>query len=89
MAMQKKVVENPNIEILWNKQIKEICGDGMRVTHLILKEDGLDDLTIEVGALFYGIGHEPATGFVKDIVRDRWWLYQNWGRLSFHHHIFP
>lgn len=68
MAMQKKVLENPKIEILWNKQIKEIRGDEKYINQLVLKEDGRDDVTLDVGALFYGIGHEPATTFVKDIL---------------------
>jgi thioredoxin reductase (NADPH) len=64
--MQKRVMDNPKIEILWDSVVDEATGNekgllgGIRVRNV--KTDASQD--IEVAGLFFAIGHEPATKFL-------------------------
>lgn len=69
-AMQKKVMETPNIEILWNTVTKEIVGveegfkkavTGVIVTNVKTGEEKL----IEIQGFFTAIGHTPNSSLVK------------------------
>ncbi|TGE13408.1 thioredoxin-disulfide reductase [Hymenobacter elongatus] len=57
--MQKRVVDNPKIEVLWNTATDEILGehavDGVRVKNLLTHETR--ELAVE--GFFVAIGHEP------------------------------
>ena len=56
-AMQDKVLNTPNIEILWNCNTQEILGDLSGVTGArILRKDVFD---IAVDGFFLAIGHHP------------------------------
>ena len=58
-AMQKKVEALPNVEILWNCNVREILGDDQGVTGAeILKADGTV-FDISVSGFFLAIGHHP------------------------------
>ena len=58
-AMQKKVEALPNVEILWNCNVREILGDGQGVTGAeIVKADGTV-FDISVSGFFLAIGHHP------------------------------
>jgi thioredoxin reductase (NADPH) len=63
--MQKRALENPKIEVLWNKVVVDVLG-GERISGLLLK-DTVTGAESEkpVGGLFLAIGHTPATGFLK------------------------
>lgn len=65
--MQERVMENPKIEILWNKQIVDIEGTREAgVTSLKLKDTQkgtLEDLKAD--ALFVAIGHSPNSSLFK------------------------
>ena len=51
-----------NVEIITPAVIEEITGDEMKVTGLTIKKVDDDSLlTIDVGGLFYAIGHNPNT----------------------------
>jgi thioredoxin reductase (NADPH) len=57
--MQDRVLNNPKVEVLWNRQIKKIQGtkqDG--VTALILDNNGKEE-SLECSAAFVAIGHTP------------------------------
>lgn len=65
-AMQNKLFNTPNIEVLFNHQVKEIVGVAQgfskAVTHIILtKTDSGEDVKIDVEGLFVAIGHKPNT----------------------------
>ncbi|MBN1306933.1 MAG: thioredoxin-disulfide reductase [Chitinispirillaceae bacterium] len=63
--MQKRVKNNPKVEILWNKVVEEFCGEE-KLAFLRLKDTvtgALSELPV-VGA-FEAIGHVPNTGFLK------------------------
>lgn len=63
-VMQKRVLENTRIRVMWNTVPLEIKGDrfveGVRVKNV--KTGVVSDLPC--GGLFYAIGHQPNTGFL-------------------------
>jgi len=69
-AMQKKVLETPNIEILWNHVPKEIVGKeegfSKSVTGAILTNvKTSEDKTIDIDGFFVAIGHKPNSDLFK------------------------
>jgi thioredoxin reductase (NADPH) len=66
--MQKRVMNNPKIEILWNTETDEILGDsevnGMRIFNNKTGEKS----EIAISGFFVAIGHEPNTGIFKDYI---------------------
>jgi thioredoxin reductase (NADPH) len=66
--MQKRVMNNPKIEILWNIETQEILGEdevtGARLINRLTKEIS----EIRVSGFFVAIGHEPNTGIFKDFI---------------------
>jgi thioredoxin reductase (NADPH) len=65
-TMATRTINNDKIEIHWNSQGVEICGDGNSVTHLrILNNKTNEESDITAGGLFYAIGHKPNTGFLN------------------------
>jgi thioredoxin reductase (NADPH) len=66
--IQKRVFENPKIEIIWNTVVDRIEGDaaGARVDHLVLRNVQSDATTrLPVGGIFVFIGFKPNTGIVQ------------------------
>ncbi|MBK6835537.1 MAG: thioredoxin-disulfide reductase [Bacteroidetes bacterium] len=65
-AMQERVKNTPNIEILWDSETKEILGekavDGALITNLKTGEER----KINVTGFFVAIGHTPNTQIFKD-----------------------
>ncbi|RME58671.1 MAG: thioredoxin-disulfide reductase [Candidatus Dadabacteria bacterium] len=65
--MQERVLNNPKIEILWNKQVKKIHGEkgkgveGVTLFHSQTKEEEF----LPCKALFIAIGHTPNTELFK------------------------
>ena len=58
-AMQQRVLNAPNIEILWNCNTSEVLGDESGVTGVrLLRKDG-EVFDIEIAGLFIAIGHHP------------------------------
>lgn len=66
--MQKRVMNNPKIEILWNTETDEILGEdevnGMRIFN---NKTGQKS-EIAISGFFVAIGHEPNTGIFKDYI---------------------
>jgi len=64
-AMQKRVLENPKIDVLWDTVPVDAQGDtflnGVRVRNLKTGEEKV----VEAGGLFYAIGHTPNTAIFK------------------------
>src|SRR5579884_1187459 len=65
-ALQEMVKSKPNVEFIWNKEVKEVLGE-TKVTGVKL-EDTIDhkQSTINLDAVFIAIGHKPNTDFLKD-----------------------
>ena len=59
--LQNRIFESDNIEIHWNSQLKEVLGDEMGVSGMIVTEEQ-DDKKISLSGVFIAIGHSPNTG---------------------------
>ncbi|KAJ7531439.1 hypothetical protein O6H91_14G044100 [Diphasiastrum complanatum] len=65
--MQKRALDNPKIEVVWNSAVEEAYGNekdllaGLRVKNVVTGEVS----NLEVSGLFFAIGHEPATKFLN------------------------
>ena len=67
--LQKKLMENKKIEIIWDSVVDEVIGDNdpKNVTGLKIKNvktNKVDELKID--GLFIAIGHDPATSLFKN-----------------------
>jgi len=64
--MAKRAMDNPKIEILWNRTLDEVLGnDKDGVTGVRLKSTvGEPDLVKDCAGLFLAIGHTPNTAFL-------------------------
>lgn len=61
-AMQHRVMNTPNIEVLWNHVTREITGDGKVVTGALLENVKTGEAReIEIQGFFVAIGHSPNT----------------------------
>ncbi len=69
--MAKRAMDNPKIEIVWNRVVDEVLGDDTNgVTSVRLKSTaGEPDLTLEAAGMFLAIGHTPNTAFLKDKIQ--------------------
>ena len=67
-AMQKKVLETPNIEVLWNCNTQEVLGDASGVTGVrLLRKDGTV-FDVSVDGFFLAIGHHPNSDIFRNWV---------------------
>ncbi|MBI1723165.1 MAG: thioredoxin-disulfide reductase [Gemmatimonadetes bacterium] len=64
--LQKRVFENPKIEVIWDTVVERIEGDANAVKHLALRNvvTGVTS-QLPVGGVFVFIGFRPNTGVVK------------------------
>jgi thioredoxin reductase (NADPH) len=67
--LQKKLMDNKKIEIIWNSVVEEVIGEdkpknvkGLKIRNV--KSNKVDELKID--GLFIAIGHDPATALFKD-----------------------
>jgi len=67
--LQKKLMENKKIEIIWDSVVEDVLGDkepknvkGIKIKNL--KTDKTEELKLD--GLFIAIGHDPATQLFKD-----------------------
>ena len=68
LAMQEKVKNTPNIEILWNCQTQEVLGDDSGVTGVrVARKDG-KVFDIKVDGFFLAIGHHPNSDVFKEYI---------------------
>ena len=71
-AMQKRVFNTENIEVLWKHQTKEVTGDQV-VTGLELYknkgEEGEELVKIDIDGFFLAIGHTPNSDIFKDYLK--------------------
>ena len=64
-AMQTRVLNTPNIEVLYNSSTKEILG-GKSVEAAIIVNDKGEERKLDVTGFFVAIGHQPNTAIFKD-----------------------
>ena len=67
--LQKKLMENKKIEIIWDSVVEDVIGDekpknvkGIKVKNV--KTNKIDEMKLD--GLFIAIGHDPATQLFKD-----------------------
>ena len=60
--MQQRAMDNPKIEFAWNTEVKEVLGDGNRITGLKIHNNKTDETSeFATDGLFVAIGHKPNT----------------------------
>lgn len=66
-AMQKRVEENPKIEVLWNHNTVEILGDSSGVTGAkLINNKTNEEKIIDIHGFFVAIGHTPNSDIFRD-----------------------
>lgn len=59
--MQKRVLDNPKIKVIWNSQVLEVLGNdkvtGVKIKNLKTNQES----TLPIDGMFVAIGHDPAT----------------------------
>ncbi len=67
-AMQKKVLDNPKVKVLWNTEVIEVKGE-TKLDSLTLKDSKTGKVSeLPVDGLFVAIGHKPGSTIFKDII---------------------
>ncbi|WPU94785.1 thioredoxin-disulfide reductase [Mucilaginibacter sabulilitoris] len=65
-AMVNRVLNTPNIELIYNSEAKEILGDGLNVTGLsIINNQTNLESKLSITGFFVAIGHHPNTDIFK------------------------
>jgi thioredoxin reductase (NADPH) len=70
-AMQDRVFNTPNIEVLFERETMEIYGNNVVEGVKLVKKKGHSDETIEdikISGFFVAIGHTPNTDLIKEVV---------------------
>jgi thioredoxin reductase (NADPH) len=70
-AMQKRVFNTKNIEVLWKHQTKELKGDGVVQSVELYKNKGEaneESLSVSIDGFFLAIGHTPNSEIFKDYI---------------------
>ncbi|MBL0340485.1 MAG: thioredoxin-disulfide reductase [Bacteroidetes bacterium] len=65
-AMQHRVMNTPNIEVIYNSETKEIVGDKAVTGARIIDRNSGEERLLAVTGFFVAIGHEPNTQIFKD-----------------------
>jgi thioredoxin reductase (NADPH) len=67
-AMQHRVMETPNIEILWNSETEEILGDQGVEGALFKNRLTGETRQVAITGFFVAIGHKPNTDVFKPFI---------------------
>ena len=67
-AMQKRVLETPNIEVLWNCSTEEVLGDGFGVTGVRLRRKDGEVFELALDGFFLATGHHPNSELFREWV---------------------
>ena len=82
-AMQQRVANTPNIEILWNTNTREILGDEYGVTGaaLVNNKSG-EEFEIKIHGFFLAIGHHPNSEVFSEFVETDEQGYHNFRQVA-------
>ncbi|MBN1410189.1 MAG: thioredoxin-disulfide reductase [Spirochaetales bacterium] len=69
-TLAKRVLQNPNIEVRFNTEVKEIKGDDVVKSVVLMNNKDNTTTEEEMNAVFIFIGSSPNTHFLKDIKLD-------------------
>ncbi len=64
--MQQRVLNTPNIEVLWNSETVEVLGDDKVVGAKLKNNKTNEEFTIDIEGFFVAIGHKPNTEIFKN-----------------------
>lgn len=65
--MQERASSNPKIEFVWNTEVREVVGDGTKVTGVrVYNNKTNQESVLMCDGLFVAIGHKPNTDIFKD-----------------------
>ena len=64
-VMQERVLNTPNIEVLFGRVTKEIVGDSSGVNGAILIKNNAEEEKINISGFFVAIGHKPNSDIFK------------------------
>jgi thioredoxin reductase (NADPH) len=65
--MQQRVLDHPNIEVLWNTEAEEVLGDDSGVTGVrVVNNQTKETKELDIKGFFVAIGHKPNTDIFKD-----------------------
>ncbi len=70
-AEQKKVLNNPKIEVLWNNEVKELNGEEKLESTKIFNNKTNEEKILPLDGLFMAVGYSPATKFLKELIELR------------------
>lgn len=60
--MQDRAEKNPKISFVWNTEVKEVLGDGTRMTGVKISNSKTNEMSeLKADGLFMAIGHKPNT----------------------------
>ncbi len=65
-AMQQRVFNTPNIEVLFEHNTAEVLGDESGVTGALLRRNDGTEVKIDIAGFFLAIGHHPNTELFSD-----------------------
>ncbi len=65
-AMQHRVMNTKNIEIMWNTETEEILGDNGVTGVRVVNNKTNEKTTLDITGFFVAIGHKPNTDIFKD-----------------------
>lgn len=75
-TMQKRILDNPNIKIIYNSTVTAIDGNGNVVTSItIANQKTKEKSKLEVDGLFIAIGYAPNTNIFKNKIDTNAWGY--------------
>lgn len=63
--MQKRIIDNPKVEILWDTEVKEVLGEEKVVGVKLFNSKTSEEKVLDVDGFFLAIGHTPNTGFLE------------------------
>ncbi len=67
--MQERAMKNPKIEFVWNTEVREVLGDGTKMTGVrVFNNQTNQESEMTAEGLFVAIGHKPNTELFKDIL---------------------
>jgi len=67
-VMQERVMNTPNLEVLFKHQTKEVVGDLKGVNGVIVVSNQGEERKLDVAGFFVAIGHQPNTDIFKGFI---------------------
>ncbi len=64
-AMQKRVMESENLDVIFEHNVREVLGDSSGVTSVRIESNSGETKHLDVDGLFLAIGHHPNTELFK------------------------